>query len=148
MAESSTQSIAIAAPASDVAAVITDFSRYPEWIKDMTAADVLEEFEDGYAHLVQFQLDAGVFKDSYSLRYEYSEDLTRISWTLDKASSVQKSQIGSYDLSESADGTTTVIYTLAVELSIPMLGMFKRKAEKMIMDSALRDLKKRVEGMA
>jgi hypothetical protein len=26
-----------------------------------------------------------------------------------------------------------------------MLGMFKRKAEKMIMDSALKDLKRRVE---
>ena len=37
-------------------------------------------------------------------------------------------------------------YTLAVELSIGMLGMFKRKAEKMIMDTALRELKRRVEG--
>jgi hypothetical protein len=29
-----------------------------------------------------------------------------------------------------------------------MLGMFKRKAEKMIMDTALRELKKRVESSA
>ena len=36
-------------------------------------------------------------------------------------------------------------YALSVELSIPMLGMFKRQAEKMIMDVALRSLKKRVE---
>jgi hypothetical protein len=38
-----------------------------------------------------------------------------------------------------------VTYTLTIELNMPMLGMFKRKAEKMIMDSALKDLKKRVE---
>ncbi len=36
-------------------------------------------------------------------------------------------------------------YQLAVDIAMPMLGMFKRKAEKMIMDSALKELKKRVE---
>ena len=36
-------------------------------------------------------------------------------------------------------------YSLAVELAIGMLGMFKRKAEKMIMDTALKELKRRVE---
>ena len=36
-------------------------------------------------------------------------------------------------------------YRLAVDLNVPMLGMFKRKAEKMIMDTALKGLKKRVE---
>ena len=36
-------------------------------------------------------------------------------------------------------------YQLAVDLAVPMLGMFKRKAEKMIMDTALKGLKKRVE---
>ena len=57
----------------------------------------------------------------------------------------QKSQHGAYDLEDNGDGTTTVTYDLAVELTIPMLGMFKRKAEKVIMDTALKELKKRVE---
>ena len=43
------------------------------------------------------------------------------------------------------DGTTEVTYTLVVDLGIPMLGMFKRKAEKVIIDTALKELKKRVE---
>jgi hypothetical protein len=30
---------------------------------------------------------------------------------------------------------------------MPMLGMFKRKAEKMITDTALKELKKRVESI-
>ena len=38
-------------------------------------------------------------------------------------------------------------YTLEVELSIGMLGMFRRKAEKMIMDTALKQLKRRVESL-
>jgi len=148
MADSSTQSIQIAASVADVAEVITDFARYPEWISDVKSIEILEEFEDGYAHLVRFQLDAGILKDAYDLRYEYTDDLSRISWNLDRPSSVQKSQVGSYDITDNGDGTTTVMYTLAVDLSIPMLGMFKRKAEKMIMDSALKNLKKRVEELA
>jgi hypothetical protein len=31
---------------------------------------------------------------------------------------------------------------------IPMLGQLKRKAERMVMDQALRELKKRVEALA
>jgi hypothetical protein len=37
---------------------------------------------------------------------------------------------------------------LEVELSIGMLGMFRRKAERMIMDTALKELKRRVESLA
>lgn len=40
---------------------------------------------------------------------------------------------------------TEVTYELAVDLQIPMIGMLKRKAERKITDSALKDLKKRVE---
>ena len=58
---------------------------------------------------------------------------------------MQKAQDGSYDIDDNGDGTSTVTYTLAVELAIGMLGMFKRKAEKMIMDTALKELKRRVE---
>ena len=37
-------------------------------------------------------------------------------------------------------------YELTVDLTIPMIGLFKRKAEKAITDTALKELKKRVEG--
>ena len=45
------------------------------------------------------------------------------------------------------DGGTEVVYKLAVDLSIPMIGMLKRKAEKVIIDTALKNLKKRVESL-
>jgi hypothetical protein len=41
---------------------------------------------------------------------------------------------------------TTVRYTLTVDVNMPMIGMFKRKAEKTIIDGALDGLKKKVEG--
>jgi hypothetical protein len=55
-----------------------------------------------------------------------------------------KSLDGSYTLTP-AGARTEVTYQLAVDVKIPMLGMIKRKAEKVIIDRALAGLKKRVE---
>jgi hypothetical protein len=83
-----------------------------------------------------------VLKDEYVLEYDWSA--TGVSWHLVGTSTVQKSQVGSYAVAPRAGGTE-VTYSLSVDIAMPMLGMFKRKAEKMIMDSALKELKKRVE---
>jgi hypothetical protein len=107
--------------------------------------EVLEEYEDGYPSQVRFTVDAGVVADEYTLRYEYSDDISRIEWHLVEPSRMQKAQDGSYDLVTHGDGACLVTYTLAVELAIGMLGMFRRKAEKAIMDAALTELKRRVE---
>jgi uncharacterized membrane protein len=147
MADTSTQSIQVHAPVDRVAAVICDFPRYPEWVDAIEQIEVLEEYEDGYAARVRFVIDAGVLADDYTLEYAYADDITRIEWHLVEPSKTQKSQQGSYDLADNGDGTTTVTYMLEVELSIGMLGMFRRKAEKMIMDTALKQLKRRVESL-
>ncbi|MEU4564880.1 SRPBCC family protein [Actinoplanes sp. NPDC023936] len=145
MADTSTQTIQIHAPLARVAAVICDFPRYPEWAESIKKAEVVEAYEDGYAAQVRFQIDATVLTDEYTLEYAYADDLSRIEWHLVEPSKTQRSQDGSYDLVEGADGTTTVTYSLAVDLAIGMLGMFRRKAEKVIMDTALKELKRRVE---
>jgi len=147
MADTSTQSIVIAAPPDQVAAVICDFARYPEWVSATKTVEVVEEYEDGYASQVRFVLDAGVVADEYTLAYEYAEDISRIEWHLVEPSKMQNAQFCSYDIVGNDDGTSTVTYTLAVDLAIGMLGMFKRKAEKMIMDTALTELKRRVESI-
>ena len=49
---------------------------------------------------------------------------------------------------DNGNGTTTVEYRLAVDVKIPMIGMLKRKAEKVIVETALKGLKKRVESGA
>ena len=147
MTDTSTQSIVIKASPDQVAAVICDFTRYPEWVTATKSVEVLEEYEDGYASQVRFQLDAGLVSDEYTLAYEYAEDISRIEWHLVEPSRMQKAQSGSYDLADNGDGSVTVTYTLSVDLAIGMLGMFKRKAEKVIMDTALTELKRRVEAL-
>ena len=143
MADQSTQSIVIAAPPAAIMAVIADFPAYPQWAASVKAAEVVSTGPDGRAEQVRFVLDAGVVKDDYVLAYEWSGD-DRVEWRLVRGQ-MQKSQQGSYVLAPRGSGTE-VTYSLAVDLAIPMLGMFKRKAEKVIMDVALKELKKRVEG--
>ena len=129
-----------------VAAVICDFARYPEWVGGGRS-------RSRWSRSTRTATPArsgscwtpGVVADEYTLAYEYAEDISRIEWHLVAPSKMQKEQDGSYDIVDNADGTSTVTYTLAVELAIGMLGMFKRKAEKMIMDTALKELKRRVE---
>ncbi len=92
MADSSTQSIVIAAPAERVAEVVSDFGSYPEWADAFKQVEVLEEYEDGYASQVRFVIDAGVLADEYTLQYEYADDLSRIEWHLVAPSKMQKAQ--------------------------------------------------------
>src|SRR5680860_1537041 len=98
------------------------------------------------ADQVEFTLDAGAIKDTYVLEYDWdvAEDGTGVvSWTLVSAQ-VLKAMNGSYTLE--ASGTDTLVtYRLSVDVKIPMLGMLKRKAERVIIDTALKALKKRVE---
>jgi uncharacterized membrane protein len=147
MADSSSQSIVIDAAPEQVAAVVCDFPRYPEWAQAMKRVEVLEEYEDGYASQVRFALDAGVLADEYTLQYEYAEDISRVEWHLVAPTAVQRVQTGSYDIDGNDDGTSTVTYTLEVDLAVGMFGMFRKKAEKMIMDAALKQLKRRVESL-
>lgn len=143
MADQSTQSIVVEAPAADVMAVIADFPAYPQWVAAAKKVEVVEEGPDGRARRVHFVLDAGAVKDDYLLDYTWDGD-RRVTWTLVKGQ-MQKRQDGSYTLVEK-DGRTEVTYSITIDLSIPMLGMIKRKAEKVILDTALKELKKRVEG--
>ena len=124
-------------------AVIADFESYPEWASMIRTVSVDETGSDGRGTQVSFVLDAGVLKDEYTLAYDWKGD-DRVDWHLVKGKAL-KSQEGSYVLEDAGDGTL-VTYRLAVDLNIPMLGMFKRKAEKVIIDTALKGLKKRVEG--
>jgi ribosome-associated toxin RatA of RatAB toxin-antitoxin module len=142
MADQSTQSIVVDAPAADVMAVIADFPAYPQWVAAAKKVEVVEEGENGRAKRVHFLLDAGAVKEVYVLDYTWDGD-RQVSWTLVKGQ-MQKRQDGSYTLVEK-DGATEVTYSITIDLSIPMLGMIKRKAEKVILDTALKELKKRVE---
>ena len=124
-------------------AVIADFPAYPEWAGQVKKTEVLETGADGRASRVRFVLDAGVISDDYVLGYDWDED-AGVTWRMVEAGKMLSGLTGSYRLTENGGGTE-VTYDLAVDLKVPMIGMIKRKAEKVIVDTALKGLKRRVE---
>ncbi|MEV1055193.1 SRPBCC family protein [Streptomyces sp. NPDC049887] len=146
MAEHTSSSITIDAAPADVMGVISDFARYPEWTGEVKETEVLEKDDRGRALQVRLVLDAGAIKDDHVLAYTWTGD-DKVSWTLVK-SQMLRALDGSYALKPVAGGERTeVTYQLTVDVKIPMLGMIKRKAEKVIIDRALAGLKKRVESV-
>ncbi|MGI9156626.1 MAG: SRPBCC family protein [Marmoricola sp.] len=144
MADQTTSSIVVDATQTQVMAVIADFTSYPQWVQGMKRVEVVEE-KDGVVEQVHFDLEATPIKDSYTLAYDWHGD-SSVSWHLVQGKMLKTMQ-GSYTLSPTGpnDAATEVTYRLAVDISIPMIGMLKRKAEKVIIDTALKGLKKRVE---
>jgi ribosome-associated toxin RatA of RatAB toxin-antitoxin module len=143
VADEASSSIVISATPSEIMAVIADLEAYPDWSTGIKSATVDEAGPDGRPAMGTFVLDAGVIKDTYTLAYEWTGD-ERVDWKLVDGGTMLKSQVGSYTLTPKG-GDTEATYRLTVELKVPMLGMFKRKAEKVIIDTALKGLKKRVE---
>ena len=144
MSEQTSSTIEIEAPAEAVMNEIADLESYPEWTGSVKAVQVLERGPDGRPSRATFVLDAGVVKDTYTLAYTWSGN-DSVSWTLVEAQ-ILTAMDGSYQLSGGAAGTTQVEYVLTLDLKMPMIGMLRRKAEKVVTDTALKELKRRVEG--
>jgi ribosome-associated toxin RatA of RatAB toxin-antitoxin module len=144
MADQTTSSIVIDASASAVMDVIADFESYPIWAKGVKSATVLRAYDDGRAAEVAFVLDAAPIRDEYTLSYEWDGD-AEVTWSLLKAKML-KSMEGAYILVPAGE-QTEVTYQLSVDLTIPMIGLIKRKGEKVIIDTALKGLKQRVESL-
>lgn len=143
MAEKTTQTIHIDADPDTILKVIADIDAYPDWISEYKQAEVQERGADGYPKVVRFVMDAGIIKDTLVMSYQWPKDRRSLSWTL-VSSSLLRSLEGSYRLAPKGSGTD-VTYELSVDLALPMIGMLKRKAERRLTDTALKDLKKRVE---
>ena len=142
MAEQTTSTIVVNATPKAIMAVIADFEAYPEWADSMRETEVLSRDEAGLPKQVRFKVDAGAISDEYTLDYTWADNEVR--WTLVQAK-MGKGLDGAYLLKDLGDSRTEGTYRLAVDVSIPMIGMLKRKAEKVIIDTALKGLKKRVE---
>jgi len=142
MAEQTTSSITVDAAPADVMAVIADFGAYPQWAKGVQTAEVVSTYPDGRAERVFFALDVSPIKDEYTLEYHWDGD-REVTWTLVEGKMLRALD-GAYVLRD-LGGSTEVTYRLALDVSIPLIGMLKRKGEKILIDTALKGLKKRVE---
>lgn len=142
MAETGTASIEINAPADKIMRVITDIEEYPQWMDPFRKAEILERDEQGRPARAEFEMDAVIKRIHYVLQYSYPPD--GIAW--EKAEGDVKEIAGSYIL-EGRGGTTTVTYNYAIDPGIPVPGFMMRQGVKLMVSTALHDLKKRAESL-
>jgi uncharacterized membrane protein len=144
--EGTVQSIEVSAPAQLVYEVALDLDAYPDWATGVKSVDILEEDEFGRPALVDFVAEAMIKEISYRLRYVYDLE-NGFSWTAEPGADI-KAMEGSYEFKELDDGSTEVLYALRVDPAFTIPGFLRKQAEKQIVSSALRGLKKRAEASA
>lgn len=143
MADKTSSTMTIEMPGPVIMAVIADFASYPQWASGVRSAQVLQSAAGGRAELVRFTLDAAVIKDTYVLRYRWQGD-QEVHWDLAEKGNVVNEMSGAY-LLDPVGQATKVTYELAVGLAMPLPGILKRRAEKTIIDTALRGLRSRAQ---
>ena len=143
MPEQTHSSIVVAADPAAIMAVIADVEAYPEWISGIESANAYGVDSRGRPAEASFNGNLGLVKDSYTVAYDWAD--TEVSWWLTKGEALRDLH-GTYTCREAGEGSTEVEYRLEVELAIPIVSMLRRRGEKVIVDSALKGLKRRVEG--
>ncbi len=133
--------ISIAAPAATVWQVILDFDAYPLWADAVTAAAVAETDADGQPVLVDFTADARVAEVHYQLRYQRTGD--HLEWHLAKSELLTRLD-GSYDVVDHGE-SCEVTYRLLGDIALPVPGFLKKRAARVILDTSLRGLERRVQ---
>lgn len=144
MAEQVSERIRVDAPAQRCYEVAIDFERYPDWAKDVKQAHVVSRDAEGRGERVEYRAAAFGRSTRYVLEYDYAEAPAEFSWHLVEGDMVRAID-GTYRF-DPDDGGTRISYQLAIEPSIPLPGFMKRRTAGMIVSTALKELKRAVEG--
>lgn len=145
MSDISSNSQIIQAPSSEVADVLVDLESYPSWSSAIRTVEVHERDSSGRPTKATVKIEAGVLKDRATLLYDYSAFPNSISFSLEEAD-LMTEMTGRYLIEDQGDDSTKVTYELNVQVSMPVPEMMRRKAEMSTIDSALAQLKKKIEG--
>jgi ribosome-associated toxin RatA of RatAB toxin-antitoxin module len=147
MTDTASERIRVEASADRCFDVAVDFESYPEWLRDVKEAKILEVDDEGRGLRVEFRAAALGKSIRYVLEYDYSAAPDAFSWQFAEGDMLRRLD-GTYRFEAESPTVTRVHYDLAVELAMPLPGLVKRRAAGLIMGSALKELKKQVEAVA
>jgi ribosome-associated toxin RatA of RatAB toxin-antitoxin module len=143
MADEAHEHITVTASPEHVYAIAIDYERYPTWARDVKEVTVLERDSDGRGARVEYRV-AGLGQSiRYVLAYDYRDAPRSFSWQLEESDKLRRLD-GCYGFEADGDGTR-VAYDLTIDLAIPLPGLIKRQAARMIVGTALKELKKESE---
>jgi ribosome-associated toxin RatA of RatAB toxin-antitoxin module len=145
----STSSIVIDAPMEQIMDAIADVESYPEWAPGVAEVEIVDSGDGARPKEVRFTLLQAGFRDHHTYVYQWlgvRDGMDSVTWHLTEPAGMVQHLEGVYELAPHPEGGTEVTYSLAVDVSIPILGMLRRRAERVIIDSALHGLRRRVTG--
>ena len=146
MVEGTIESLEVSATPAQVFAVAADLASYEEWATGVKEIEILETDKKGRAARARFVVDGMIKEITYVLKYTYDEP-NSMSWVAEPGPDLKELE-GSYVFNDAGEGRTEVVYGLRVEPSFTIPGFLRRQAEKQLVGTALRGLRKRVEQLA
>jgi uncharacterized membrane protein len=141
MTDGTFQTLEIDATPDDLYQVVADVANYPDWATGVKEVEVLESGTDGEVLKARFVLEGFIKEIEYVLAYTHDRP-NSLSWTSIESDDVKMLE-GSYTFHE-GDDSTEVVYGLTVETVFTIPGFIRRQAERQIVTTALRGLRKRV----
>jgi ribosome-associated toxin RatA of RatAB toxin-antitoxin module len=142
MAEGTFSTLEIDAGADVLYDVAADVAAYPEWASGVKSVEVLGLDSEGMVDRARFVLAGFVKEIEYVLKYHHDRPRL-LSWVAEESDDLKMLE-GSYEFNPTEGGATEVVYTLTVEPNFVVPGFVRRQAEKQIVTTALRGLRKRV----
>jgi ribosome-associated toxin RatA of RatAB toxin-antitoxin module len=142
MAEGTFSTLEIDASAEVLYDVAADVGAYPEWASGVKQVEVLGVDGEGRVDRARFVLEGFVKEIEYVLKYTHDRP-NFLSWVAEESDDLKMLE-GSYKFAPADDGATEVVYSLRVEPKFIVPGFVRRQAEKQIVTTALRGLRKRV----
>lgn len=142
MAERTFSTLEIDAPADELYDVAADVAAYPDWASGVKEVEVLDVDGEGRVDRARFVLEGFVKEIEYVLKYTHDRP-NLLTWVAEESDDLRMLE-GSYQFGPTEDEATEVVYSLTVEPKFIIPGFIKRQAEKQIVTTALRGLRKRV----
>ncbi len=144
--ERTVRSIETSASPEQVFAVASDIASYPNWASAVKDVEVLELGDGGLPARVRMHVDIMIRQISYELTYTWDPP-SGFEWTAEPNDDLN-SLDGRYEFNELEDGGTEIVYALRVEPAFSLPGFLRKQAEKQIVGTALRELKRQAEAAA
>ena len=143
--EGTVQSVEVSDEVQHVYEVALDIEEYPSWAGGVRSVSVTEEDEYGRPLKADFVVDVMIKEIAYTLEYDFDHD-NGFSWVAVPNDDIRSLE-GQYEFT-AIEGGTEVVYALKVDPAFTVPGFLRKQAEKQIVGTALRGLKKRAEETA
>jgi hypothetical protein len=136
--DEASRTIEVGAPLEEVLATIRAVETTPEWVAEILAVELLEEYEDGLPATARITATAPVGTDEYTLEYEHSEE--GMTWSLVKGR-LQTGQDAKYTLRSLGEDRTEVTFELRISHHLPLPGFIRQRVIRGLVESNVTGLK-------